>query len=30
MAMPFFGLLVLAVLLIYVFPQIVLIGPSLM
>jgi C4-dicarboxylate transporter DctM subunit len=30
MALPFFALLVFAVLLIYVFPQIVLIGPSLM
>jgi TRAP-type C4-dicarboxylate transport system permease large subunit len=30
MALPFFMLLVLAVLLIYVFPQIVLIGQSLM
>jgi C4-dicarboxylate transporter DctM subunit len=30
MALPFFALLVLAVLLIYLFPQIVLIGPSLM
>jgi C4-dicarboxylate transporter, DctM subunit len=30
MAMPFFALLVLAVLLIYLFPQIVLIGPALM
>ena len=30
MALPFFALLVLSVLMIYLFPQIVLIGPSLM